>query len=158
MFVDLTEVMRSCTSVYQLLPIYEVVKVENTYKRIAEIDGIPGLAQTRAEQALSFHREIEAAVDRHREDSEYREHGYKLLPVVGVKQPTAQSAELVDGRLTVSHELPDGIDRWFGDGDGTVPRLSAIPIEMSEEYRDTFVAERHSYLQGNDKIFNIIRR
>ncbi len=155
---DLTEVMRSCTSVYQLLPIYKVVKVESTYQRVAEINGISGLLQARAQQALAFHREIENAVTRHREDNEYHEHGYKMLPVVGTGQPTAQSAGLVDGRLTVSRELPSGINAWFGDGDGTVPRFSAIPIELSEEYRDTFIAERHSSLQRNDKILKIIRR
>jgi hypothetical protein len=38
-----------------------------------------------------------------------------------------------------------------------VPRLSAIPIELSHEYRDTFVAERHSSLQGHLGMLNDLR-
>jgi triacylglycerol esterase/lipase EstA (alpha/beta hydrolase family) len=37
-FLDLTEVMRSFTSVYQLLPIYEMVNVDGQYRRIADPD------------------------------------------------------------------------------------------------------------------------
>jgi hypothetical protein len=38
-----------------------------------------------------------------------------------------------------------------------VPRLSAIPIELSEEYRETFVAERHSSLQNHPGILDDLR-
>jgi pimeloyl-ACP methyl ester carboxylesterase len=148
-FVDLTEAMRSFTSVYQLLPIYRAVKIDHTYRRVAEIDGIPGVVRSRAEAALAFHREIEAAVAEHRKDPAYLEKGYRVVPVVGTRQPTLQSAELADGYLRAGRELPEGIDELLGDGDGTVPRLSAIPLELSEEYRDTFVPERHGSLQRN---------
>lgn len=157
LFLDLTEVMRSFTSVYQLLPIYKVVTTGGVYERVAEIDGIPGVIRTRAEQALAFHRAIEDAVTEHRKDVEYLEHGYKTVPVIGTRQPTSQSAELRGGRLTVSRELPDWIDEFLGDGDGTVPRLSAIPIELSEEYRDTFVPERHGSLQRNIAVLDDLR-
>jgi len=43
----------------------------------------------------------------------------------------------------MSRQLPAGIDALLGDGDGTVPYLSAIPIELSHEYREGFIAERH---------------
>lgn len=36
LFIDLTEVMRSLTSIYQLLPIYQVLKIDNEFHRIAE--------------------------------------------------------------------------------------------------------------------------
>lgn len=152
LFVDLTEVMRSFTSVYQLLPIYESVRVDNTYRRVAEIDGIPGVERDRAEQALAFHRIIENAVKTHGEDANYMEGGYKILPVVGTRQTTLQSAELIDGVLKCRQELPDGIDELLCDGDGSVPRLSAIPIELSEDYQDTFVPERHGSLQNNGHV------
>lgn len=151
---DVTEVIRSFTSVYQLLPIYQVVKSEGSYKRVAEIAGIPGMLQARAQQALDFHRAIENAVTRHQQDNEYLRHGYTILPIVGTRQPTTQSAEFVNGRLMMSRQLPEGIDEWFSDGDGTVPRVSAIPIELSEKYQDTFIPERHSSLQRNDDVLN----
>jgi pimeloyl-ACP methyl ester carboxylesterase len=157
LFVDLTDVMRSFTSVYQLLPIYKALKVGGEYHRVAEIEGIPFVDKERAKQALAFHREIENAVNRHRKDPEYLEKGYKIIPVLGTRQPTLQSAELSEGRLTAKRDLPDWIDDLLGDGDGTVPRLSAIPIELSDEYRDTFFPERHGSLQANDSVLYDIR-
>ena len=152
LFVDLTEVMRSFTSMYQLLPIYEAVRVGNVYRRVSETDGIKGVNRAHAAQALEFHREIEKAVETNGRHVEYLQQGYRILPIVGTRQPTFQSAEFKDHSLKVSRKLPDGIDELLGEGDGTVPRLSAIPIELSEEYRDTFVPERHSSLQSNDHV------
>lgn len=158
LFVELTEVVRSFTSIYQLLPIYKMVNVAGNYQRVAETDRIPNVVKERAEQALAFHHEIITAVDEHRKDDQYRELGYKTIPVVGTRQDTLQSAELSDGKLTVSQELPAWIDDpLLGEGDGTVPRLSAVPIELSEEYRETFIAERHSSLQKSLPVLNDLR-
>ncbi|MHC1767447.1 MAG: esterase/lipase family protein [Verrucomicrobiia bacterium] len=152
LFMDLTEVLRSLTSVYQLLPIYPVVDVGGHFMRVADIDGLPHVERKRAVQALGFHREIEQAVERHSDDGEYLKRGYKVLPVVGVRQPTYQSGEFLEGRLELKRTLPDGVDELLADGDGTVPRLSAIPLEMSNDYRDTFVPERHGSLQANHHV------
>ena len=56
----------------------------------------------------------------------------------------------------MSQTIPACIDPLLQDGDGTVPRLSAIPIELSNEYRDTFFAERHSSLQANDQVLTAL--
>ena len=154
--VDLIEHIRSFTSSYQLLPIYKAVKTSGGYKRVAEMDGISVVERRRAEEALAFHREIQDAVTRHRKDEEYCESGYKILPVVGICQPTVQSAELVDGRLVVSYQLPEGIDQRLEDGDGTVPMLSAIPIELSNRYEEKFVPERHASLQRNQTVLSFV--
>jgi triacylglycerol esterase/lipase EstA (alpha/beta hydrolase family) len=61
-FLDLTEVMRSLTSVYQLLPIYKVLQIGNESHRIAEVGDLPNIVQNKAQDALAFHREIETAV------------------------------------------------------------------------------------------------
>jgi hypothetical protein len=34
-------------------------------------------------------------------------------------------------------------------GDGTVPRISATPIELSDAFAETFIAESHGALPGN---------
>jgi pimeloyl-ACP methyl ester carboxylesterase len=149
--VDLTDLLRSFTSVYQLLPIYQMIDVGGEYRRPAEVEGIEGVDKARAEQADAFHREIERAVEGNGKVDEYNEQGYKIVPVVGTRQPTLQSAKLEGGRLTVGREVPRL--PWFqaelSDGDGTVPRASAIPIELSDAYRDTYRAERHGSLQNN---------
>jgi len=157
LFVDLTEVMRSFPSMHQLLPIYRSLRIGEDYVRVAETNGIPGIDLARAKDALAFHREIEDKVNDHRTDPEYLDGGYVIVPVVGTRQPTLQSAVLVDKRLTVSEELPVWMDPLLADGDGTVPRASAVPIELSDAYRDSYAAERHSSLQCNRTVLDDIR-
>jgi pimeloyl-ACP methyl ester carboxylesterase len=157
LFVDLTDVMRSFPSIHQLLPIYKVLRVDGKYVRVAETSRVPGVDETLAKDALAFHREIEDKVNAHRKENDYHDEGYAILPVVGTRQPTLQSGVLADGRVTVSAELPPGVDPILADGDGTVPRASAIPIELSDAYRDSFAPERHGSLQCNRAILDDVR-
>ncbi len=148
LFLDLTEVLRSLSSVYQLMPIYKALKIGADYQRVAETDNLPNIVKAKAENALAFHREIEASVTANRTNADYL-NSYKIIPIVGTQQPTMQSAILENGQLSIDSTLPSGIDPQLGSGDGTVPYLSAIPIELSEEYRETYIAERHGSLQNN---------
>jgi pimeloyl-ACP methyl ester carboxylesterase len=158
LFLDLTEMMRSFTSVYQLLPIYRAVwsDADGGFRRIGELTGLPGVDGSKAATGLAFHRAIEAAVDSHLGAPAYLA-GYKTLPIVGTGQPTNQSAIWSGGSVGISADVPDGIDGTMHDGDGTVPRVSAIPIELSNEYRDTFIAERHGSLQCNAIVLDDLR-
>ena len=143
----------SLTSIYQLLPIYPVLQIDGQSKRVAEVDSLPNIDRERAAAALAFHREIEAAVKANNRDS------YATVPFVGVQQPTLQSAELNDGQVSVSRELPlimrnRNLDS-LADGDGTVPKISAFPIEFSD--RDVleipgFIAEAHGSIQNQQGI------
>jgi hypothetical protein len=162
LFGDLTEVVRSLTSAYQLLPIYEMVKVGSEYHRVAEINNIPNLLRTKAEEALKFHREIETAQTLNAQDEDYH-NNLVIIPYVGTEQKTYQSAELSNGELTVSWELPSNIDNERGSGDGTVPRLSASPIEFDTNSRlisvNRYIAEKHSSIQNNGSVLvDLIRR
>jgi pimeloyl-ACP methyl ester carboxylesterase len=157
MFVDLTDAMRTFPAVYQLLPIYHAVRIEDNYVRVAETASLPGVDMGLARDALAFHREIEDRVAVHQKDEQYRIGGYTVMPMVGVRQPTMQSGTLVGGHMSVSAVLPSGIDELLGDGDGTVPRASAIPIEMTKGYAASFVAERHGSLQCNPSVLDDVR-
>lgn len=157
LFLDLTEAMRSFKSVYQLMPIYEAVKVDDTYRRAAELEDLPGVNHELALDALQFHRDIEDAVKRHENEVEYLKNRYALIPVVGVHQKTYQSATFVDGKVEISRDLPAVVDELLDGGDGTVPRASATPIELSDEYMETFIAERHSSLQASPVILDDLR-
>ncbi len=131
MFLDLTALLRSFTSVYQLLPIFEVIAHDGgAYTRVAETGDVPHLSPERAADALKFHRDIETAVEQHRKDAQYLTDGYKIIPVVGIKQPTLMSATLANGELSVTERLPANFDPTLAGGDGTVPFASAIPIEL----------------------------
>lgn len=157
LFLDLTEVMRSFDSVYQLMPIYKMLQIDHSFHRIAEIEGIPNLEIERSQSALKFHREIEAAVNQHLQDETYRR-AYKTIPIVGIQQPTLQFAQLLDNQQLLTHStLPSWITAAEWGGDGTVPYISAIPIELSNEYRETYIAERHSALQCHNAGLNQVR-
>jgi pimeloyl-ACP methyl ester carboxylesterase len=152
-FLDLTEVMRSFTSVYQLLPIYEMVNVDGQYRRIADPDlTIDNVDREKAEKALKFHREIEAAQLVNAQDVQYQ-NNCLTVPYVGTEQKTFQSAVLTDGKLTVSLELPKTVPNQLNSGDGTVPRVSASPIEFDKEpklrFFSRYIAERHGSIQNN---------
>jgi hypothetical protein len=101
-----------------------------------------------AKDGLLFHRELDAAI----ENNKAVRHDGFILPIVGVRQQTLQSAELTNGRIVTSHVLPGNVDSAFDGGDGTVPKLSAIPIDLSEDRRETYFAEQHASLQNNDNV------
>ena len=155
LFLDFTDVMRSLTSIYQLLPIYKIINISGEFHRIAETDNLPNIDKLRAQDALAFHREIEAAVERHRQDQNYLR-SFAVVPISGVQQPTLQSATFVNGKLTASENLPTILQNRLdlGDGDGTVPKVSSIPIERSQEFDNFFIAEQHGSLQNQAQVLN----
>jgi pimeloyl-ACP methyl ester carboxylesterase len=157
--IDLTNLLRSFTSVYQLLPIYPCVdRGDGTLGRVTEVDGIPGLDRDRAAEALAFHRAIRDAVDSHRQEAHYLERGYKIKPLAGIFQPTSQSARPAGRKLDILRSY-QGEDQG---GDGTVPSVSATPIELTNQDLEVYVRERHASLQNAafslDQVMGIVRR
>jgi pimeloyl-ACP methyl ester carboxylesterase len=148
--VDLSATLRSFPSVYQLLPRYPVVATPDGLKRVAEMAGRLGLDPSLLEAHTGLHAELDAARERHAADARYRTDGYVTIPVVGTRQPTLLSAAW-DGRaVSVARGAPSGHAPDTADGDGTVPRVSAIPIPQSQarDFRGYFVAEQHAALQN----------
>jgi pimeloyl-ACP methyl ester carboxylesterase len=143
--VDFSKTIRTFTALYQLLPIYACVdKGDGKMVRIGETSGLPNTDAKRAAQALAFHREIKDAQERNAQDEAYRKDGYRIFPIVGVEQPTFQSAVLRGGKL----ELSESLNGEVIGGDGVVPRVSATPFELSSERREMFAAEAHASLQN----------
>jgi len=143
--LDLTAVVRSLTSVYQLLPIYPCYDAgDGKLLKLTEAIGVPNLDRTKVSEAFKFHARIANAVDGH--PVETRTSRYAIHPIVGTHQVTLQSATLVDGALTVSTEYP-GQDV---DGDGTVPRVSATPIELGNNPHAMYAAAQHASVQNAD--------
>jgi pimeloyl-ACP methyl ester carboxylesterase len=144
---DLTEMVRSLPSAYQLLPIYPCVQMpDGRVVRPGEAQGIGGLDPARAAQGLAFQREIESAMLANSRSSAYLEQGYNLHPVVGTFQPTLQGVRvLASGALEMLHSDPDGTDHG---GDGTVPRVSAFPLEERHHARVMYSPTSHASLQN----------
>ena len=158
--LDITEMMRSLSTMYEIMPIYEMVKIDDQYKRIVETTDIPNLPLHKAQDGRQFLDDINKAVESNRKDADYLTNGYKFIPFVGTRQRTNQWVE-VAGEGVIVHQTPP--EHWeaglkeLGDGDGTVPRVSAIPIEFSDEYRDTYRPESHGALQNNDVLLDQLR-
>jgi pimeloyl-ACP methyl ester carboxylesterase len=144
---DLTETLSSFTSIYQLLPSFRCIAHPQGGETVA-LDapglGLPGIDALRLSDALALHRAIRAAVDTNREDKNYQDQGYRIRPIVGNFVETNCEARLSAGRLVVTADP-------FG-GDGTVPKLSALPHEQLANADGTdWLNEKHGSMQNNAK-------
>ena len=149
--VDLTDMLRSLTSVHQLLPIYPCIDDgSGELKRPAEANGFPNLDPTKAKAALDFHRAIDDAGKSNRSDDGYAQNGYRLEPVVGTDQPTSNSGRIQGDRLVMSQSIHG--DRILGDG--TVPRPSAYPLELEDSTEGVFSGQPHASIQNQAGILD----
>jgi pimeloyl-ACP methyl ester carboxylesterase len=147
--LDLSPLLRSFPSVYQLLPIYRCIDSGSTMISVADAAAAGSLAhvkEDRARDARAFHREIEDAQTANARSSDYIERGYRCVPLVGIEQPTLQSARVIAGGIEMLRTFQNKDD----GGDGTVPRVSATPIELEKQEREIFAAEMHGSLQNAD--------
>ncbi|MCC7018888.1 MAG: hypothetical protein IT332_04000 [Ardenticatenales bacterium] len=145
----LSTVTRSFTSTYQLLPTYKAYDAgDGTLVRVGESVGIPNVDPLRAKAALAFHREIIAAVDAHLLEPAYMRNRYRIFPIVGTTQSTLQSGRLAGGTV-VLEQAHDGQDM---SGDGTVPRVSAVPHEDGPADSAMYAAMKHGSLQNTDAV------
>jgi hypothetical protein len=139
--VDISDLLRSFTSVYQLLPTYKCIAGPQGLKTIVEAGALPHLDPGRAAAAAQFHEEMRAA------SAAKSASPYILYNVVGTLQSTLQSAQLAGGELQAQAKYQS--DDWSGDG--TVPRVSATPDDPRANPR-FYVAEQHGSLQNNDAV------
>ncbi|MCJ2041039.1 hypothetical protein MKK55_19095 [Methylobacterium sp. J-059] len=141
---DLTEVVRSLTSVHQLLPIYKVYDAGNGQRiRLSETSQIPNLSKDRVASAMRFHQDVEEAQATNATTPGYLDR-YSILPMVGVEQPTDCFARAGVSGIELLRRVPKENHK----GDGTVPRFSAMPPEWTRERGATFFADAHACLQN----------
>lgn len=147
--IDLSAALRSFTSIYQLLPTYPAyADTSGKLIRVSEAHDIPNLDAAMAADALRFHHEIRDAVALNRKDPRWEEKHYDLYPIAGIGQETSQSAL----RLKDGVELVNSYAGTDLSGDGTVPRVSAIPLEFEANQVDMYAATKHGSLQNADAV------
>ncbi|MGH3698365.1 MAG: lipase/acyltransferase domain-containing protein [Pseudonocardiaceae bacterium] len=146
--VDFSPLLRSMTSIHQLVPSYRC------------IDGPDGTTTTPADAGLAqwnpawnhallaFQREMEDAAKANRADPEFIAHPVVYQPITGRDQPTRQSAAVVNGKVELRFDRK-GKDE---SGDGTVPLLSGA-LAGTQQMR-TFAPEQHARLQANTPLLN----
>lgn len=150
----LSDALRTLPSVYQLLPRYPcVLDTDSRWKRVYETaDDIPHLDRARAADAAGFYRQIDAHAEQNRRRDDYR---LRLLPIFGWGQSTLQSVAVLPGtrRVLAGEQLPPDVDTRFANGDGTVPRVSAIPLELDDEATRWWpVNQKHATLQNHPEL------
>jgi hypothetical protein len=94
--------------------------------------------------AISFHEEIDVAAKQNAREESYRVDGYRVYPVVGYNQVTHRSFRFAGDRA----EFQDVIANQAPDGDGTVPRISAVPSGF-DLTRAMFISTKHAALQSS---------
>jgi pimeloyl-ACP methyl ester carboxylesterase len=148
LFLDLSDIVRSFPSAYQILPTYAVVNVDGHFVRPAETDAIPNLDRERARLARAeFLDHTRVAAVANQSVPGYQQ---RTIPWIGTRHDTWQSAAMQGGKLVASYDPPDGLDPMLANGDGTVPRVSAVPADLDGQGLERFVVERHAWLTNNE--------
>ncbi len=152
--VDVSPALRSYTSVYQLLPIYEVIQHGDRYLRVTDVEQIEHVSRSRALAAANeFHHRIEVAASQ-RAASPHAS-AYVSVLIIGTQQLTAQSAILSGSQIRVENHLPlDLQQRHVRDfGDNTVPFYAALPPgARKNDLQPIFVPQSHSGLQQHPHV------
>ena len=148
--VDLSDTLRSFTSVYQLLPSYRCIPgAQQQWLNLDEVDWAgTHVDGERVRAAVTLHRELRAAVDSRLQSGDP---GYDIRPVIGDFQRTRWSAERVGDR--VESRYLRTLDEEGGDG--TVPKISAVPHELMDGWRNVaFVSQKHASLQNDGPVID----
>ena len=147
-FFDLTDLARTLTALYQLLPIYKCYDGgDGTLVRVTEVQ-IKHLDPAKTKSAFVFHDQIRTAVESNLAIPAYADNRYDLRPIVGIEQPTAQSASRDGDRVKLIQRRGDEDAK----GDGTVPRPSATPREFERLENAIYSPEKHASLQNDDDV------
>ncbi len=145
----LTTVVRSFSSIYQLLPTYPVVQDGDALALVCDHGALPHLNRARAAEARQLLLHIgESALYRWQEALAHKHLPQATtIPIVGIGQPTRQWMQRLANETFEAYVTPrPGLT--VSDGDGTVPHFSAIPVEVQELNLQLprFVSEYHGWL------------
>jgi hypothetical protein len=182
--IDVTRAVRSLPSVYELLPLFPVIRQEAGDEikmlRIAELFGLdpvtgsdipgwigpdpgqspplPGIDRDMLKRSLEFHAGIRAPAEARAQRDEPSPYQQKAF--FNRRQPTALSARLNGGALQILNTYREERGgRWIEEdsrGDGTVPSFSSVPIEWSHTGDAVPVAEKHAAMQAGIALHDTI--
>lgn len=141
--VDLSPLLRSMTSVHQLVPSYRCIYGPDGTATTPANAGLEQWKPAWNDALLAFQQETEDAAKANRADPEFIANPVVYQPITGRDQPTRQSAAVVNGKVELRFDR-EGKDE---SGDGTVPLLAAA-LAGTQQMR-TFAPEQHSRLQTN---------
>lgn len=156
-----SRVLRGWPAVYELLPRYRAVwnQPAQTASYPHELAAAWPIDARAAQRAFEVHGEIEDAWSRMPSTADAPE----LVPLVGAGHRTLEWATWDGARLCVSKDAPAEPAPWLPDddlrGDGTVPGVSAIPIELSDRPAAWRQASyRHGTIASAREIVQLLRQ
>ncbi|MET7485523.1 hypothetical protein [Streptomyces sp. NPDC005538] len=135
-----TRLARSMPSLHQLLPTWRCLVGADGLRSPLGRARVSGVDEDLAADALRLHEELDRADG----------NGYALHVFGGYRQPTRQSARLTAYDLDGLRDL-DGTDHF---GDGTVPRFSCFPAQLTDDSTVRFFAQKHGALQNERALLN----
>ena len=136
--IDLTGLSRSLPSLYQLLPEYACIESANGLLKTTEV-ALPEMSSSMIADAMRFHDELRAAAPT-------TAGLFAAHPIIARTQPTDTTARIVGGRVEALRTI-NGEDQ---QGDGTVPRLSAVPYGHGmDDAIVRYVMDKHGALPSN---------
>ncbi|KRF42473.1 hypothetical protein ASH01_16710 [Terrabacter sp. Soil811] len=145
--IDLTDFSRSMPSLFQLLPEFACIGNGGGYAKTTEVS-VPNVSTTMVADAMAFHTDLQAA-EAARPDSRTSAH-----MIVGIRQPTATTAQLSGGTATAYQDF--GTDNDFGDG--TVPLTGAVGLgEALDTNLAVRVPDQHTNLQCNQLVLDQVQ-
>ena len=181
--LSVTRLVRSLPSVYELLPLFPVVRSasgEGPLSRIAERYGLDpvtgadappppspadpaawdGLDRAMLQRALQFHARIRVPAERRAKAGEPS--AYEQKAFFNRRQRTPLSARMAGNKLLALDTYPErGESSWNERdlrGDGTVPSFSSVPIEWADTAAAFAVADKHVMMPAaaalRDTVFN----
>jgi len=151
-----SNLLREWASPYELLPRYPCVwdAVDGQRRYPFEVEQL-GLGQ-RAREAFALHEHIARGCEA------IPRSGPELVVRLGYSHPTLASATWNGKRLAVSKDRPSWLrlGRWDGElGDGTVPAISALPLEMEGcDPTDLRVVHRHGRIAALEELAALLDR
>ncbi|MFD3929573.1 esterase/lipase family protein [Streptomyces sp. NPDC058614] len=158
----LTEVLRQWPSAYELLPRYPAVARPDGAEPVRPYELEEGAGAgtaavdasfvSRAKAAFGVHQDIEAAWN----ELPNKPNCPELTAVFGRGHATLQQALLSPAGLSVTKGAPGWLPNPDWLGDGTVPAISAIPIEQQDMRARRGVAERHMALASSSVVVDIL--
>jgi pimeloyl-ACP methyl ester carboxylesterase len=184
--LNLTPLVRSLPSLYELLPLYPAVRhgtgESMTIHRIAEFYGlhpvtgadvvapagslpsqIAGVEREWLRRALQFHAAIREPAERRARNG--ASSPYEQRAIFNRRQPTLLSAAFASTGTTVFKTYPEKRNgKWIESddrGDGTVPAKASVPIEWVNTAQAIPIAQKHAGLpatqEAQDSIANWLK-
>lgn len=152
---DLTHLIRTFTSAYQLLPNCRCVSTGEGLSTLFDSRVSLNLPPEKLSASEELRDGLELAVTENSGRESYVG-SYKHYAVIGTFQDTKQYAEIGSGGPRFSNTLRTGT-KTYEEGDGTVPVYSAIPRKYVNEPQKFNIAQQHASLQKDPRVLEQIR-